>query len=455
MEFKMRKSIIIPAVLFTAAGIASPLLMGLVAENQFTTQLEQMSAEQTAGKASISDVQFNRGYAQSEASFVMTIEDPSTDLPAVSILIESDLQHAPISISEFGLSALEINSQDRFSLIQGPEDFIAFINDNMQGYFLTGYSRANVLGNFDSVLSSPALDFSSEAGDFNILMDSMVINTSGKLDGSVTDFDVKLPSTTIKGTEFSVNVASVTAIGDRYTDTSGVELGKTLMEVAQVSVVSAMGGAEIKNITLSAVSDLVGDKIDTNVHYNVESIVAPLPVSSASYHVDFNGLSVASAQLVQDLQKHLNEMEANPESADQFFNQLISATLQPGLQINQELKANAFGGDWVADLDVEYTGIEGVELAAMKDPKVAVQGIAATLVITADNAALLRTPLAPMLDGLLQQGFITLDNTNLTTAAYLNAGKLTINEVEMPVDSIIDAILLKLAQSQQEEVAVN
>jgi uncharacterized protein YdgA (DUF945 family) len=454
MEFKMRKSIIISAALITTFSIASPLLMGLVAENQFTTQLDVLSKEKNLPLV-ITDIEYNRGYSQSNASFVMTFDDVSDEMPALSILYTTELQHVPVNMNEFGLSVFEIYSQDHITLSQGPDALISFINENMGGYVLTGYSRANVLGGFESVLSTAALNFNNEAGDLNIQVDSLVLNTSGKLDGSETEFDVQLPSSNIVGTDFSVKLESISAIGDRRTDASGVELGSTRMEVAQLSITSATGSGDIKEISLSGVSDLIDNKIDTNISYKIGSIEAPFPVSSASYNVDLNGLAVASAQLVQDLQQQIENMELDPESAAAYFDQLLSATLQPGLQINQELKANAFGGDWKVDLDVEYTGVEGIELSALADPKVAVKGIAATMVITADKDSILRTPAAPMLDGLLQQGLITLDNTNLTSVAKLSEGKLTVNDLEMPVEPLIDALLLKIAQSQQEEVAVN
>ncbi|MGR6870739.1 DUF945 family protein [Pseudomonas sp. HK3] len=450
----MKKSIIIPAVLLTAVGITSPYIMGLVAENQFTSQLETLSVEYNS-EMFVSDIHFNRGYAKSDASFVMTFADPSNEIPTISILFESNMQHAPVHMNEFGLSLFEIYSQDRLSFSQGPEELIAFVNENMGGYILSGYSRANVLGSFDSVLSTTDLDFSSEAGDLNIQMDSVVINSSGQIDGSETLFDIKLPSTNIESAEFNVKIDNLSTVGDRRTDTSGIELGSSVMEVAQLSIVSAMGEAKINNMTLSAVSDLVDNKVDTNFSYIIESIESPLPVSSASYKMDVNGLSMASALLIQDLQQQLDNMEINPESVDVYFNQLLTTTFQPGLHINQELKANAFGGDWLVELDVEYTGVDGVEIAALADPKVAIKAVAATMVVTADNNALLRTPIAPMVDGFLEQGLIKLDNTNVISVANLTAGKLTVNELEIPVEPLIDALLLKIAQSQEEDAAIN
>jgi hypothetical protein len=452
MEFNIRKSITISAVLLTAFGIVSPLIMGSVAEDQFISQLEKISVEENSGMA-ISDINFDRGYAGSDASFVMTIEDPSNEIPTFSVLFESKLEHAPLNITEFGLSVFEIYSQDRLSFSQGPEELVQFVNDNMAGYFLSGYSRATVLGSFDSVLSSSVVDFNITESQMNIQVEPMVINSAGQLDGSETQFDVKLPSANIKGADFSMKIDSISFMGDLTTDANGIELGNSLLEIAQLSVESIMGGSEIKNITFSAVNELIDNKLNTNVRYNFESIEAPLPVSSASYNIDFNGLSVESMELAEDLQLHINDMETNPESAQEYFNQLLTATLQPSLQINQELKANAFGGKWQADLNVEYVGVEGIELLALQDPKVAVKSVVATLVITADSAALSRSPLAPMLDGLLQQGLITLDNTSITSVASLTAGKLMINEVEIPVEPIIDGILLEMKQLQELQEA--
>ena len=430
----------------------SDINIGLLAENQFLGQLEQISIEENVGMA-ISDINFDRGYTESDASFVMTLDDPSDELPKVSVLFESKMKHMPINSSEFGLSVFEIYSQDRLSFSEGPEELIQFVNNNMAGYFLSGYSRANVLGSYDSVLSTPVIDFASEVGEYNVQVDSMVINSKGQLDGSETELDMKLPSMNIKTTELDMQIDSISAIADLKMDANGLGLGNSLMQVAQLSVMSEMGVSEVKNITVSSVSDVIDNKINTTVSYNVESIASPLPVSSASYNIDFNGLPVASVELAEDLQLHINDMGTDPESADEYFNQLLTTTLQPGLQINQELKASAFGGNWQADLNVEYVGIEGIELAAMQDPKVAVKSVVATLVLTADNAALSRSPLAPMLDGLLQQGLITLDNTSITSVARLTAGKLMINEVEIPVEPIIDSILLEMKKLQELQEA--
>ncbi len=451
MDLIVRKPLLISTFLLTSAGLASPWILGQIAEKQFQTELA--IAQSQNENLTISDATFDRGYLESKLSLNMTFDNAADEIPPFTFLIESNLTHVPVTSGEFGVLLFEIYSQDKISLVDAPEEVKTFITQQLGGTLFTGYSHANAMGNYDSVLSSAEFNFASEEENISINLAPMKISAQGNVDGTFTNFSLSMATSNFKGPNFSAEFSDITANADIKEHSSGVELGESGMNVGQLTVSSDKGNASFTNMSIAAISKIMDNKINTNVIYNIESVSSPLPLASASYDIDLNGFTLESAELMENLQAHLENVDPASFATDEYFNELLEATFQPGLQLNQQVKVNAFGGDWLADLDVEFNGIEGVELSELVDPKMAVKAISAQMLIKADSNAILQSPAANMIDPLMQQGFIKLEDGTLISVATLVDGKLTLNEQDIPVEPLINALLAKIAQSQQETAA--
>ena len=447
----MRKPLLISTLLLTSAGLASPWILGQIAEKQFQTELAVVQSQHE--NLIISDATFERGYLESKVSLNMAFDNVADEIPPFSILIESDLTHAPITSGEFGVLFFEVYSQDKISLVDAPEEIKAFITQQLGGILMTGFSHANAMGNYDSVMTSAQFEFSNEEEGISINLAPMKISAQGNVDGTASNVSLTIATSNIKATNFSAEFSDISANADSKEHSSGIELGETAMNVGQLTIRSDKGNASFTNMSIAAISEIIDNKINTNVIYNVESVTSPLPLTSASYDIDLNGFTLESADLMENLQSHLENIDPASFATDEYFNELLEATFQPGLQLNQEVKVNAFGGDWLANLEVEFNGIEGVELSELVDPKVAVKAVSAQMLITADSNAILQSPAANMVDPLMQQGFIKLEDGTLVTVATLVDGKLTLNEQDIPVEPLINAVLAKIAQAQQETAA--
>ncbi len=439
----MRKPLLISTILLTSLGLASPWILGQIAEKQFQTELAV--AQNEIEHLTISDATFERGYLESKVSLNMTFDNAADEIPPFTFLVESNLTHAPITSGEFGVLLFEVYSQDKISLVDAPEELKTFITQQLGGTLLTGYSHANAMGNYVSVLSSAEFNFTSEEENLSINLAPMEISAQGNVDGTSTSFSLSIASSNVKAPNFNAEFSDITANADIKEHSSGVELGESAMNVGQLTVSSDKGNASFTNMSIAAISEIIDNKINTNVIYNIESVISPLPLT--------NGFTLESADLMENLQAHLENVDPASFATDEYFNELLEATFQPGLQLNQEVKVNAFGGDWLADLDVEFNGIEGVELAELVDPKVAVKAISAQMLIKADSNAILQSPAANMIDPLMQQGFIKLEDGTLVSVATLVDGKLTLNDQDIPVEPLINALLAKIAESQQETAA--
>ena len=453
MDLTVRKPLLISTLLLTSFGFASPWILGVVAENQFNTELADIKSESEYGDLTISNATFERGYLGSKASLNLTLDDASGEIPSFSILIESDLTHVPVTSGEFGVLVFEVYSKDSVTLVDAPEEVKKFVAEQLGGTLLSGYSHANVMGNYDSVLSSPEFKFTSEEENLAIDLAPIKISAQGNVGGSFSNFTVSIPTSSINTADFSAQLSDITGHAEMEEHSSGLELGESGMNIGQLTVNSEKGGATFTNMSIAAISQIVNNKVNTNIVYNIEAVNSPLPLTSASYDIDLNGFTLESAGLMDNLQEHLENIDPESFTNDEYFNELLEATFQPGLQLNQEMKINAFGGDWLANLDIEFNGLEGVELSELADPKVGVKAISAQMLIKADSNAILQSPAANMIDPLMQQGFIKLEDGSLVSVASLMDGKLTLNEQDIPVEPLINALLAKIEEAQQETAA--
>jgi hypothetical protein len=168
--------------------------------------------------------------------------------------------------------------------------------------------------------------------------------------------------------------------------------------------------------------------------------------------MELNGVSQDAVAMAEELNKKAEEFQPTSFSTDPFYGQFIKATLQPGLELNQELEIAAFDGKIFADLDVMFTGVEGVELEALANPEMAPKALKASFVARADNEAIFRTPAAPMIIDLIQQGMLQQNNTEVFTEVKLVDGKLTVNEQEIPIEAVVQGILMQMAAAEEQSV---
>ncbi len=447
MDLTVRKPLLLSTLLLTLLGFASPWILGVVAENQFETELAIAQSENEY--MIISNVNYERGYLKSKISLNIAFDDTEDELSPFSFLAESNLTHAPITFGEFGVLFFEIYSKDKMSLVDAPEEVKNFVSERLGDTLLTGYSHANVMGNYGSVMTSKALNYTSEKDAINIDLAPMTVSLFGNVDGSVSNFTLSIPTSNINLGVFSAQFSDITGSANIEKHSSGLELGKSAMNVAKITVNPDSGGAIFTNMSVSAISEMVNSKVNTNIFYNIEAVDSLLPLTFASYNVDLNGLTLESADLMGSLQDHLENIDPETFTTDEYFNELLEATFQSGLQLNQKVKVNAFGGDWLAKLNIEFNGIDGVELSELIDPNIAIKAISAQVLVKADSNAVLQSPVADMVDPFMQQGFIKLEDGTLVSVASLIDGKLTLNEQDIPVEPLINALLAKIEEAQQ------
>ncbi|GAA3937914.1 DUF945 family protein [Litoribacillus peritrichatus] len=444
----MRKSLLVSAIAIAAVGAASPWVMGTIAEDQYIQSVELIQQEENEF-FKVTGTSFERGYADSKALIKITYTMPDTEIPPFSFVIESELQHLPISVTDQGTYFFEITSKDRIYLEGIPEDMQAFIDEHLGGSLLTGNSHINLLGNGGTELKTHEVNFEDPDTQSTVQVKPLTINIDGDMASINGTAQLNLPSLIIQDQEGSLEMKAFVIDSTFAQHESGMNTGTSVLNISEMNVFSPAGPINLTNIGLDTVSEVVNDKLNTKMSYSVAKIQAPFPISAARYDIELNGLTQKSLEMFEELNEKSEEFMPASFSNDPFFKDLLEATLQPGLELNQEMEISAFGGQLFADLDVAFTGVEGVELMQLASPDLAPKAFKANFIARADNEAILSTPAAPMIAQFIEQGFVKQTDKEVSTEIKLVDGKLTVNEQEIPLESVIQGIMMKMAEDEQ------
>jgi len=175
---------------------------------------------------------------------------------------------------------------------------------------------------------------------------------------------------------------------------------------------------------------------------SIANIEGGLPVRSLSWRSEIKQLK---NELLQDYYRLLNELQAefnaDPEvySEELLFlgQELLLIVLQNPLEINNLIAANAFDGDHTADLRIEWSGLETLASLSEVDTNAAIAALDITLDISLDLKAILRSPLAGLIDPYVQQGYLTVSNGRVIIEASLQDSTLMVNGDQLPLDQFL------------------
>ena len=441
----MRKPLIVATIAIAAGGFASPWIMGSIAEDQFSQTISLLKESEDT-YMSIAESDFDRGYANSHARIKFAYTFPEDELPPFSVIVESKLQHTPLSSNDQGTYIFEITSEDKILLEDIPADVKAFIDEHLGGYLLTGNSHMSLFGNGGTTLSTQAVNFEDAMNQTLVQIDPIVMNFEGNLTASNGTMNFSVPNSIIKTPSAEISINETTLSSDIIAHESGYNTGSSELTVQKINVLSQMGQIDLNNFSIEASTEILDEKLNTIMSYNIESISAPFPFTSARYDIEFNGLSLEAMALLDELNQQSAEFVPTALESEKFIIDIANATLQPGLQFSQALNVNAFGGNWFADVDLEFTGIEGIELQQLINPELAPKAISADIKVEIDSTAIMQTPAAPMVSPYLNQGLIKQTNEKLVSEIKLSNGKLMVNQQEFPIEPLIESLLMKMSE---------
>jgi len=319
----------------------------------------------------------------------------------------------------------------------------------MGDVLLSGYSHVNVFGNGGTELSTNPI-FEDESAQSKVEISPIKIAYQGNVEG--TDGKITLSLDTLNLSDIT---GSITLNGTHFDsvlaqDPSGLMVGSSAMNVSELKLVSPTLPLTLKDMVMTTNTEVVEEKLNTQVSYSIADIMSPIPVTTANYDIELNGLSKEALDLLEELNGQSEEYVMASLSDRQYLAKLLNAVMKPGLELNQELKLTAFGGQVFADVDVKFLGLDDPE-SLMKQPgpeaiMKAINAYQANVHLKADNVAIMSTPAAPAIAQYIEQGLVVQTDTEVSSKILLKEGKLTINEREIPMEAVMQGLAAQLAE---------
>lgn len=435
------------AIIVVAVGGAGPWVMGNVAESQFQDALSKIPADNPY--LTISEASFDKGYQTSTAKMTFTYSFPGSEIEPVVLSAESKINHSPLMSTDQGLIFLGLYSQDRITLKGLTGEVKEAYDTYAGGVVLEGYSTATIFGDYESHLGHDKIVVVNDGSELEI--GAFRLEFKGDLAGENIDMKLHMDPSKWVSPEAQAHVEGITGISSLQRHSESLYLGDTVFAIESTKMFMSGMPLELQNIALSSSTTLVGDKLNSMFIYSVEGIEAPIPLTSASYSFELKGLPLEAMEHLSSLDMAMSDdVDANKKILAQIAKELI----KPGLELNQELNANAFGGDIVVDLDVKYVGLaDGVTLDENTDYKAIAAAIDANILIKAPAIAVQQSPVAPMAGGFVQQGLITQEGDDLVSKITLENGELNINGIQIPLEPILNKLIEGMAAAEATPTA--
>jgi hypothetical protein len=181
-------------------------------------------------------------------------------------------------------------------------------------------------------------------------------------------------------------------------------------------------------------------QIDLYQRFNINNINSDTPIRSLSWTTEINELQTAMVSAYFDLiatfqQQIAAGTGAMPSEGDALELALLMA--QNGLVFKNQVAANIYDGDNLADIRVRWAGLPQLQSMEEIEMSEVIAALEVEINVSLDMEAINRSPAAGMVDPYIQQGYISIDSGRLLLDISLANSELTINGEVTPLDQFL------------------
>lgn len=184
------------------------------------------------------------------------------------------------------------------------------------------------------------------------------------------------------------------------------------------------------------------EQIDIHQSFSIASIESEIPVSSANWTMDINevrsDLIRSYYGMIAEIQNAIDSNSADSSNPiEAYAGEMATIAVQNSLVFNNLVEANAFDGDHSIDLHIDWRGMPGVtDLDGIEAMQI-LEVFSFALNVSLDEAAIMRSPLADMIDPYVQQGYLRIEGGRILMDATLNDAELTVNSETVSLEQFL------------------
>ncbi|GJM13375.1 MAG: hypothetical protein DHS20C12_17780 [Pseudohongiella sp.] len=441
----MKKPILYGAIgviaVVVVAAAAAPKVIGMGVRDATLTSILELLPPESRGQLQISETRFDSGWFSSEGELDVRYA-ALADQENLAMRLLFDISHGPLLFTpdgiRLGLAYAEITpSLNSPELTQAMSQFpielpavrIDMFADLDQSFLLT--------------LNMEPFNFSDASGQvsFSGMNGSIAANPdlSAEFLLSMGELRAEQPTTqmgfTLAGLELESNTQQMNDM-----------LAPSIALLA-IPAISSQSPYPFSVSNISADSRLQASaagpgQIDMHQGFRIANIDSELPLASINLTMDINELRGDLIRnyygMIAEIQNAINtNPTAGNNPIESYAEEMVSLAVQNSLVFNNLLEANAFDGDHSVELHIDWRGMPGVTDIDSIEAMQILEVFSFTLTVSLDEAAIMRSPLADMVDPYVQQGYFRIDGGRILMDASLSDAALTVNSESVPLEQFL------------------
>jgi len=450
----MKKLLIYLGAVALGVVLTFPLLCGFALQKAYdvrTTNLPQRPG------ITFEVEPLQRGWFKSQASVGIKLELDKVLGSAefagrtLQLVVQSDLFHGPLVWTDHGL---------QLGLGYGAVSFSSVAAEGTSSELAEWLQQAplsiHTLIDFQQAASTTLTvqPYSSTEGDESLEFGGASVTLASNRAFDHFEGSLQFGGLQLNQPDVQVNMPSASGSMEYEGNDPYTMVGESVFNIPRVEISGGKTSVVLQNINLNGGNQLNQGLMSYFQTMEIGQIESPLPLKSAIWHLEFNGIAPAALEAWADYSMKLQEqielgtvqttaaggVDLTPEMEAQL-RAVLKQLLQPGLGFFQRLDLVALDAPQQASLKLEYVGLPGVDIDQVQDPLQFLPAFSGELSIKLDEASIMASPFGQLLLPYMQQGLLMSEQDKLVLLAILKDGNLMLNGSPLPLQAMLESML--------------
>jgi len=434
----LRKPVLIATGLVLAVTlVVTPKIVGLSLKEATTDNLFALIPPETLQQLEINEADFESGWFGSTAEFDV-VYSPLGLNEDFSIKLSFEFSHGPVMWTRNGI-AIGLAHASIFPSFDSEELTEAFssipfelpdVKINLMAGFDQSLSIAVAVAGVDIEEADTTVNFSGLAGNLRAYSDE-----SAEFALSIGSLSAEQEST---GLGFDLKGLQLYSETEKINDLLAPSMAELNIPGLSSEGPIPFTANEILAYSELNISEIDEELIDVQQQFQISELESDMPLTALEWKSEVKELSSVLVrnyyELMLSMQAQMANSSAASPSLDELTQELILGLIRNPLVLNNFIDVTAYQGDHSLDILATWKGNPQISNAGELSIETIIESLELEILMALDLEAVMRSPLAELVDPYAQQGYIRLDNGQVLLELALSNSELVLNGTATSLD---------------------
>ncbi len=431
----MKKAILYGALgvtaVIAAAVVSAPKVIGSGVRDATMNGVLELLPPESRSQLQITETRFDSGWFSSQGELdVRYVALADQEDLAVKLLF--DISHGPVLFTPDGMQ-LGLAYAEIIPSFNSPELTQAMTQLSVE----LPEVRIDMLADLDQTLrlslNVDPFNYSDESGQVSFagLSGSVLANPdlSAELQLNMGALHAEQPTTQMGFTIAGLNLQSST---QQMNDMLAPSMAMLAIPAITSEAPFAFNLSNISADSQVQPSPAGPEQINMRQNFRIGNIDTDIPVASVSWTLDINEIRSDLIRnyygMIAEIQNAINASPtAGTSSIEEYAEEMVMIAVQNSLVFNNLVEANAFEGDHSIEIGIDWRGMPDVADLDSIEAMEILEVFSFDIALSLDEEAIMRSPLADMVDPYVELGYLRRDGGRILMDANLSDAELTVN----------------------------